>query len=212
MVNNAPNNILKRVNQAWLDYKAKSGVTQAQAAKALGIGQSSFSQYLRGPDNGGIPLNTNFLLKFCRLINKNAVEFGICSGLDLQVPEAYSMAIRYTLSGAAVKDRYCHVRSIVPHRNCYAVMVDIEGFILHKGAIIIIDPDDDIHENDGVICRTGDGPVKVGQIVFADDGWRIISPVWGDFFAFKADKEDFVHRIVGNYSPEGKGRRFERKV
>ena len=212
MENSFPKNILKRVNQAWLDYKSKSGVTQAQAAKALGIGQSSFSQYLRGPDNGGIPLNTKFLLKFSRLINKDPAEFGLAPGHDLLFPEAYSMELRYTLSGAVLKERYCQVRSIVPSRSCYAVLVDIEGFIMHKGAIIIVDPDDEIHENDGVICRTGDGPLKVGQIVFANNEWRIVSPLWGDFFAFKAHKEDFVHRIIGNYSPEGKGRRYEPKV
>ena len=212
MKNSFPENILKRVNKAWLDYKTKSGVTQAQAAKAIGIGQSSFSQYLRGPDNGGTPLNTNFLIKFSRLLNKDPAEFGIASGHHLPGPEAYSMEIRYTLTGAVLKDRYCQVRSIVPSRNCYAVEVDIEGFIFHKGAIVIIDPDEDIHENDGVVCKTGDGPMKVGQIVFSGDEWRIISPLWGDFFTFKADKEDFVHRIIGHYNPESKGKRYEREV
>ena len=207
-----PKIILKRVNQAWLDYKSKSGATQAQAAKALGIGQSSFSQYLRGPDNGGIPLNTNFLLKFSCLINKDPAEFGIDSEFNVQPPEAYSMELKFTLSGAVLKGRYCQVRSIVPSRNCYAVLVDIEGFIFHKGAIVIIDPDDDIYENDGVICRTGDGPLKIGQIVSTEDGWRIVSPLWGDFFSFKADKEDFVHRVIGHYNPESKGKRYERMV
>ncbi len=206
-----PKNVLEKVNQAWIDYKAKTGTTQTQVAKALGIKQSSFSQYLLGPAKGGIPLNTDFLVKFAHLLQLDFTEFGLECVFEQSLPKAYTLEIKYTLSGASLKDRYCPVQSIVPNLNCYAVLVDIEGFIMHKGAIIIIDPDDNIHENDGVICRSAEGPVKVGQIVYADDAWRIISPVWGDIFAFNPDKEDFVHRIIGNYSPEGKGRLYARK-
>ena len=83
--------------------------------------------------------------------------------------------------------------------------------MLHKGSIIIIDPEDDIREHDGVICKTADGPVKVGQIVNSEDGWRIISPVWGNVLAFKADEEEFVHRIIGNYNPAGKGKIYKHR-
>ena len=38
---------------------------------------------------------------------------------------------------------------------------------------------------DGVICKNGDGPVKVGQIVDVEDSWRTISPAWGNVLAFK---------------------------
>ncbi len=206
-----PKNILEKVNQAWLDYKTKTGVTQTQVAKALGIKQSSFSQYLLGSTRGGIPLNTDFLIKFAHLLQLNFVEFGLECVFEQSLPNAYTLRIKYTISGATLKDRYCPVQSIVPNRNCYAVLVDIEGFIMHKGAILIIDPDDDIHEHDGVICRSADGPIKVGQIVYTNDVWRIVSPVWGDIFAFNPDEEDFVHRIIGNYSPESKGRLYMRK-
>ena len=91
------------------------------------------------------------------------------------------------------------------------MLVDMEEFVLSKGSIIIVDPDADIREHDGVICKTADGPVKVGQIVNAEDGWKIISPVWGTVLKFKADEEDFVHRVIGTYRPEGKGKVYPRK-
>ena len=203
--------ILKKVNEAWLEYKAKAGVNQTQAAKTLGIKQSAFSQYLRGPEKGGIPLNTDFLTKFADLIQVDLADFGLDSAIEMQRPEAFSMEIKYALSGATLTDKYCPVQSIVPKRNCYAVLVDMEEFVLSKGSIIIVDPDADIREHDGVICKTADGPVKVGQIVDAEDGWRIISPVWGTVLSFKADEEAILHRIIGNYHPEGKGKVYPRK-
>ncbi len=203
--------VLNKVNQAWLEYKAKAGVTQTQTAKVLGIKQSAFSQYLRGPEKGGIPLNTDFLTKFADLIQVDLADFGLDSGIEMQRPEAFSLELKYTLSGATLTGKFCPVQSIVPKRNCYAVLVDMEGFVLSKGSIIIVDPDADIREHDGVICKTADGPVKAGQIVNAEDGWRIISPVWGTVLSFKADDEEIVHRIIGNYHPEGKGKIYRRK-
>ena len=203
--------VLKKLQQAWLEYKAKAGINQTQAAKSLGIKQSAFSQYLRGPEKGGIPLNTDFLTKFADFIHVDLAEFGLDSGIEMKRPAAFSVELRYTLSGATLTGRYCPVQSIVPKRNCYAVLVDMQGFVMPKDSIIIIDPDADIREHDGVICKTGDDPVKVGQIVDAEDGWRIISPVWGNVLTFKADGEEVVHRVIGYYHPEGKGKIYRRK-
>ena len=69
--------VLKKVNHAWLEYKAKTGVTQTQAAKVPGIKQSALSQYLRGPEKGGIPLNTDFLAKFAEMVQMDLTEFGL---------------------------------------------------------------------------------------------------------------------------------------
>ncbi|TKB24616.1 helix-turn-helix transcriptional regulator [Desulfopila sp. IMCC35006] len=203
--------VLKKVQQAWLQYKAQARINQTQAAKALGIKQSAFSQYLRGPEKGGIQLNTDFLTKFADFIHMDLAEFGLDSGIELKRPAAFSLELRYTLSGATLTGRCFPVQSIVPKRNCYAVLVDMQGFVMPKGSIIIIDPDADISEHDGVICKTGDGPVKVGQIVDAEDGWRIISPVWGKVLSFKADEEGIVHRIIGYYHPDGKGKIYQQK-
>lgn len=203
--------VLAKVQQAWLEYKAQTGINQTQAAKALGIKQSAFSQYLRGPEKGGIRLNTDFLTKFAGLIHLDLAEFGLEIGIEMQRPEAFSMEIRYTLSGATLTGRYCPVQSVVPKRNCYAVLVDMQGFVMANGSLILVDPDADIREHDGVICKTGDGPVKVGQIVSTEDDWRIISPVWGNVLAFKPYREEVVHRIIGYYHPEKKGKIYLRK-
>ena len=203
--------VLKKVQQAWLKYKSQAKINQTQAAKALGIKQSAFSQYLRGPEKGGIPLNTDFLTKFADFIHLDLAEFGLDSGIEMQRPAAFSMELRYTLSGATLTGRYCPVQSIVPARHCYAVLVDMQGFVMSKNSIIIIDPDADIREHDGVICKNGDGPVKVGQIIDAEDGWRIISPTWGNVLAFKADGEEIVHRIIGYYHPDGNDKIYLRK-
>ncbi len=204
--------VLKKLNQVWMEYKAKTGSTQVQMANAMGIKQSAFSQYLRGSEQGGIPLNSNFITKFAALTQVSLTEFGLTSGIEQQRPEAFSMELKYTLSGTILTDKYCPVQSIVPKRNCYAVLVDMEGFILHKGSLIIVDPDDNIREHDGVICKTSDGPIKVGQIINAEDGWKIISPVWGNVLSFKADDEQIVNRIIGNYYPEGSGKVYKLKT
>lgn len=55
---------LVRVQHAWSEYQDRTGAIQAEGAKAMGMGTSGFNQYLRGPEKGGVPLNTNFLIKF----------------------------------------------------------------------------------------------------------------------------------------------------
>jgi hypothetical protein len=87
----------------------------------------------------------------------------------------------------------------------------MQGFVMPKGPSIIIDPDAVVSEHDGVICKTGEGPVKIGQIVDAEDGWRIIYPVWGNALIFKADEEGIIHRIIGYYHPEVKGKIYPQK-
>ncbi|MEH6628097.1 MAG: hypothetical protein V7739_16765 [Motiliproteus sp.] len=196
---------LRRVNEAWREYKAVTGCNQAQAAKSLSINQSAFSQYLRGPEYGGIPLNTDFLSKFASLVRKDLTYFGVDSSVDLHRPDFFSLDIKYSLSGAVLHGKRCLVQSVVPNRNCYGVLVDMGGFVLSKGAIIIVDPDAEIREHDGVICKQGNGPIKAGQIVNAEDGWRIISPTWSTVLAYKAKEEEIVHRIIGDYFPEGGG-------
>jgi hypothetical protein len=209
MKTNYTDETLMRVNKAWHEYKANTGSNQVKVAKALGINQSAFSQYLRGPDNGGIALNTDFLTKFASLVRKDLAYFGLGVAVELHRPDAFSLDIRFSLSGAELQGKRCPVQSVVPNRNCYGVLVDLEGFVLTKGSIIIVDPDAEIREHDGVICKQGDGPVKVGQIVHAEDGWRIISPVWSTVLAFKADEEEVVQRIIGNYHPEGRGKVYK---
>lgn len=55
---------LSKLKKVWDTAKREKGLTQTKAAKALGIRQATFSQYL----NGRIPLNTNFVFNLAELI------------------------------------------------------------------------------------------------------------------------------------------------
>ena len=53
---------LKKIREYWI----KSNITQQQAACQMDMTQPSVSQYL----NGHIPMNTDTVLKFARLLNR----------------------------------------------------------------------------------------------------------------------------------------------
>lgn len=58
----------RRLRQLWDTKKALLGLTQESVAERLGITQSAVGQYLRGV----IPLNTDMILKFARLLGRPA--------------------------------------------------------------------------------------------------------------------------------------------
>lgn len=60
----------RRLRQLWDTKKAQLGLTQEGVAERLGITQSAVGQYLRGV----IPLNTDMILKFARLLGCPAHE------------------------------------------------------------------------------------------------------------------------------------------
>jgi|TARA_B110001450_G_scaffold213216_1_gene205525 transcriptional regulator with XRE-family HTH domain len=61
---------VKRLRDMWQRERVNQGITQAQAAEAIGMQQPPFSQYI----NGVIPLNLPFLIQLCELLDVDPTE------------------------------------------------------------------------------------------------------------------------------------------
>jgi DNA-binding Lrp family transcriptional regulator len=189
----------KAVVNAWRDFKDATGYTQTKAAKQLGINQSALSQYLRGPENNGIPLNYEFIVRFERLTGAKILDDSH-GGVDAKV---YALPIRFTLSGTEPQNKRIPVQTIVPTQNCFGVLVDLGRQLFEKGTVIIVDPEGEIRDSDMVVVRVDDAKEKVivGHINVTDDGWVVASSHWGQTWITRIDEDHQVYRASGTYIP-----------
>lgn len=89
---------LSRLKRVWDAAKREKGLTQTKAAKALGIRQATFSQYL----NGRIPLNTNFVFNLSELIGVQPGEISKELGRyqSLSASSMREVRVLFSLSGS----------------------------------------------------------------------------------------------------------------
>ncbi len=193
------NETLRAVNQTWKNFKTKTGSSQAKAAKAMGMNQSSVSQYLRGE----IPLNTDFLTKFSKLTGTELIDAGANAILGAQ-----QICVRYTLSGKELKETVALIPSPVPLEHCYAVVVDYCDFAMQQGTLILVDPTATIKEFDPVIFVSDLKRLVYGFMSFSEGEWEVLEPHYKGGNRYPVKNTDAVHRAGGTFVPEKVGKTF----
>ncbi len=196
--------LLARVQKAWASYRNDAGVSQAKAAKALGMNQSAFSQYLRG----AIPLNTDFLMRFGKLtahdMGDAIEEISATSRM-----RAVTLPIKYTLSGAEREGRLV-VESLVPSGDCYLVENDYPTLPLRKGDYFIVDPDASVCSGSLVFVRfSADIPPTIGELSYVNNDWVLLEDRAMGGRRLNMTKVVQIDLLVGTYHKPAVGRTFK---
>lgn len=196
--------LLARVQRAWASYKTDANASQAKAAKALGMNQSAFSQYLRG----AIPLNTDFLTRFGKL---TAHDMGdVVESLNAGNPvRAATLPIKLTLSGAKREGRLV-VESIVPSGDCYLVENDYTTLPLRKGDFFVVDPKGTICSGSRVfVTFAGDAVPSIADLNYVNNDWVLIEDRMLGGRRLHLTDAASIDLLVGTYHKPSAGRSFK---
>lgn len=195
------NDVLKKVQLAWSSHKDATALSQAKAAKAMGMNQSAFSQYLRGT----IPLNTDFLTKFTAFTGLELSDFGASSDT---VPEK-PLRVLATLSGRKPTTPSVLVETILECDESYFIEVDYDDFGLRKGSMLLVNPKGNVRAGDRVVYLRKKGqPIVFGELSETEEGWEILEQLWQGGRRYLVDPKDDVFRVVSVYNPQARGRKF----
>lgn len=197
---------LKLINKAWLTYKNSTSTSQAKAAKAMGMNQSAFSQYLRGD----IPLNTDFIAKFAILTNTKTET--LVSGCVIQNVSMQPISIKYTLSGQKLSNSFELIPSPVNLDHAFAISVDYSDFILERGTLLLVDTMAEIREHDTVVFINKKKRLVYGGISYIENQWIILEPLYFGGNRFVVDEPMDVNRVSGSFMPPKLGRVFKNKA
>ncbi|MBB1404918.1 helix-turn-helix transcriptional regulator [Pseudoalteromonas sp. SG44-5] len=194
--------VLKKVQLAWSTHRNAEALNQEKAAKAMGMNQSAFSQYLRG----AIPLNTDFLTKFTAFTGTEFENLGVKNGAVKGRP----VKVKTTLSGRKPSVSSLFVETILESEESYLVEVDYQDYALPKGSMLLINPKGSVRENESVFyVRGGQNPNVVGTLAETEEGWEILEQLWQGGKRYLVDPEDDVSRVVCVYYPNQRGRLFK---
>jgi len=185
---------LKKLQRAWGSYKEESGSSQAKAAKALGMNQSAFSQYIRGE----IGANTDFLQKFEQL---TGIEVDGGKQHELR---SFSLSIKSTLSGLEPLVSKVLVESMVSAADCIGILVDMPS-AFERGSILIADPSAEIREGDLVVLLQKTKAV-LGNIRSGEDGLFLAIPSWGGTENSQLDRTSDIARVTSSFYPQRVGK------
>lgn len=196
--------VLKRVQAAWQSLKEDSKLSQTSAAKAMGMNQSAFSQYIRG----SIPLNTDFLRKFAALSDMELEDFGISNAISDTVPSK-PIKVMATLSGRKPTEKSVLVNTILEASGCYFVEVDYSDHPLERGTMLLVNPKGSITSGDNVIYFKGEGERSVfGKLELTEEGWELTERLWQGGKRYLVDSADHVYRVSSVYFPSQGGKQF----
>lgn len=194
--------VLKKVQLAWSTHKASESLNQEKAAKAMGMNQSAFSQYMRG----AIPLNTDFLTKFSAFTGTEFENIGAKSATVTGRP----VRVKTTLSGRKPSVSAVLVETILENEESYLVEVDYQDYALPKGSMLLVNPKGSVRENDNVMyIRGGENPNVFGSLAQTEEGWEILEQLWQGGKRYLVDPEDNVIRVVCVYYPDRRGKLFK---
>ncbi|MBU2972063.1 hypothetical protein KO527_22250 [Pseudoalteromonas sp. C2R02] len=196
---------LKILNETWQAFKLSTKTNQAKAAKAMGMNQSAFSQYLRGD----IPLNTDFVAKFSTMTGSQ-IESYLTKTAKNQL-HLQPIAIKYTLSGRKLLDSFELMPSPVNLDHAYAILVDYCDFIFQRGTLLLVDTEAEIREHDAVVVINKNNRPIYGVLSFKENEWEILEPHYFGGNRFVIRKNMVVHRVSGSYSPETQGKIFKKE-
>jgi transcriptional regulator with XRE-family HTH domain len=197
--------ILSQVQNTWRTFKDATQASQLKAAKAMGMNQSAFSQYMRGE----IPLNTDFLAKFGKLTRTPLEMFGIESATTRNSVQAITLPIKYTLSGKRLDNESTVIDTLVPPGETYGVRVDYSDHAFPCGSILIIDPSAPIKESDLVTYIRDGQPIVYGHITKGSDGWEILEQHYFGGRCYVVTEDDLVHRVQTCFLPVVGGKTFK---
>ena len=206
MANEYDDEVLNRVKKAWARYKHETKASQTTGARALGINQSAFSQYLRGANAGGIPLNTDFLLKFSDLVGEDVV-----GGLKIKKEAAgvLTHTVRATLSGIPLENRVA-VPSLSSEGGYYLLEVDYDGIQFPVGSFVVVDSKSPAREGDKVVLKKSpDEPYVFGTLMQIGSRWFIVRPVASGGEPYQLQKGDRPEPIVAFYLSHSKGKQYK---
>lgn len=166
-----------KLKKVWEDAKRDKGLTQTKAAKALGMRQATFSQYL----NGIIPLNTNFVFNLAELLGVQPGDISKELGRYRSLSTESQREVRVLFS---VSGRFGGAQRMVPTAlqydkkqqeegedlDLFAVYIDEElnSPLIRKGAYLIVSARAKVQPSDlcWVLCVDGRGAVV--QLVTSD--------------------------------------------
>jgi transcriptional regulator with XRE-family HTH domain len=189
---------LQRVKQAWGSFKGDTRTSQAKAAKAMGMNQSAFSQYLRGE----IPLNTDFLHKFAGLTKSDLGEVAPAGSQLSQQP----VEVRFTLSGRVLTDKTTLLPTYGKTDSIYAVLVDSLDHPLPRGTMLLVDESSPVRAIDTVILqKIDDGRVILGSLEHLLQEWTVVEPMSVGGKSHTISEHDIVHRVYSSYAPQNTG-------
>jgi len=197
---------LKIINETWLSFKVSTNTSQVKAAKAMGMNQSAFSQYLRGD----IPLNTDFIAKFTALTNTDIAKLVPQSAI--RHVSMQPISIRYTLSGRRLSNSFELIPSPVNLDHAFAISVDYSDFILERGTLLLVDTIAEIREHDTVIFINKDKRPIYGVISYIENEWQVLEPHYFGGNRFFVEKSMEVNRVSGSFIPPNLGRVFKNKA
>jgi transcriptional regulator with XRE-family HTH domain len=195
---------LRSVQKAWAEYQNSTSTSQSRAAKAIGMNQSAFSQYLRGD----IPLNTEFLAKLSTLTK---IDLGVAFTAVAPTVRGYTLPVRYTLSGRLLRSETLLISSLVPVDGCYGIRVDYRDHCHQEGTILLVDDTADVKSGDTVVYARPDEPIVYGTLGIAEDGWEILEPHAQGGRSYLVSPEDDITRIVGSHLPARDAKTFIKK-
>lgn len=197
MAQMASNEIQKNINLKWSEFKSRTGTSQFAAAKRLGMNQSAFSQYLRG----AIPLNRDFIVKFCKLTGTSLDEIGY-EDRDIKV-RGQSLAVKYATSGRSFANKSMVVETLAPASDFFGVLVDTDEPI-GVGNILLVSEVQECREGDFVLKMSGGKrpTVTFGKLLKDGSDWVISKKVDGVYRLLDVDTSDTLKRITGSYIPE----------
>lgn len=197
-------NTLDTIKNTWISFKESTKTSQVKAAKAMGMNQSAFSQYLRGD----IPLNTDFISKFSKLTNTDIASLVPQSSIG-QV-SMQPISIKYTLSGCRLSNSFELIPSPVNLDHAFAVSVDYPDFILERGTLLLIDTTAEIREHDTVILINNEQRLIYGVISYIENKWQVLEPHYFGGNRISVEETMEVNRVSGSYIPPNTGRIFKK--
>jgi len=195
----------KRILAAWAAYKDSTRATQADGAKALGMGTSGFSQYLRAE----IPLNTDFIIKFAQLVgvqpSELATELAV-TPMSLR-PAKTTLPVKLTLAGRKPEHRSILVDSVGVTLDAYAVEVDVVGALYPKGTFLIVS--DTLPREGDLVIVDIDGSPLFGPLHYdeARNTWWVEHTRNARIEAIDLEPGQSPQRVSGVHYPEVKAHR-----
>ncbi len=194
----------ERIRNLWTDKKGDLGLTQKIAANILNMSQPAFSNYLK---EGGLPINTDFVLKFCSMmqVSPDVISTHFIDAGDIGVGlRRTNVKVTRTLTGKLM-EAFISLSTANISEDVYAIKVDVVFDILKLGQYLIIDPNIKPREGDYVVKIT-DNRVIFGSLVRSEEGWYVSYHVNGVFSNESIVKGDTVHFVDSIKYPDN-GRR-----
>lgn len=167
----AQKQVAERMKNAWLRLKARTSTTQMETAKALGITQGAFTQYL----NGHIAANTDFVLRFCRLAEIDPAEVDPALS-NVLLTSTHRVPIKYDWCGDALPEGGPVANILIESEEAlFGVRVPPEETGLRRWSIAVISRDQSARKNAITFIHARDRKWKLDKDCKGKDCWPVLA-------------------------------------